>query len=33
MRWREIVALNKAVLNGKTVIYPNQWLQLPSPNA
>ncbi|MDB5097972.1 MAG: hypothetical protein JWM80_2393 [Cyanobacteria bacterium RYN_339] len=30
MRWREIVALNKAVLNGKTVIYPNQWLQLPS---
>jgi nucleoid-associated protein YgaU len=33
MRWREIVALNKALLNGKTVIYPNQWLQLPSVNA
>jgi nucleoid-associated protein YgaU len=32
-RWREIVALNKALLNGKTVIYPNQWLQLPSVNA
>lgn len=29
-RWREIVALNKAQLNGKTVIYPNQWLILPA---
>lgn len=29
-RWREIVALNKAQLNGKTVIYPNQWLILPT---
>jgi nucleoid-associated protein YgaU len=28
-RWREIVSLNKAILNGKTVIYPNQWLLLP----
>ena len=28
-RWREIVMLNKATLNGKTVIYPNQWLILP----
>lgn len=29
-RWREIVALNKALLRGKTTIYPNQWLILPS---
>ena len=29
-RWREIVMLNKATLNGKTVIYPNQWLVLPN---
>jgi nucleoid-associated protein YgaU len=28
-RWREIVAMNKAALQGKTVIYPNQWLMLP----
>lgn len=28
-RWREIVAMNKASLQGKTVIYPNQWLTLP----
>lgn len=32
-RWREIVALNKALLNGKTVIYPNQWLVLPNTRA
>lgn len=30
LRWKEIVALNKATLQGKTVIYPNQWLLLPS---
>jgi nucleoid-associated protein YgaU len=29
-RWREIVAMNKATLQGKTVIYPNQWLMLPN---
>jgi nucleoid-associated protein YgaU len=29
-RWREIVSLNKHLLNGSTVIYPNQWLLLPS---
>ena len=29
-RWREIVALNKALLKGKTTIYPNQWLMLPT---
>lgn len=29
-RWREIVSLNKAMLNGKTLIYPNQWLNLPT---
>lgn len=29
-RWREIVMMNKAMLNGKTVIYPNQWLNLPT---
>jgi nucleoid-associated protein YgaU len=29
-RWREIVAMNKAALQGKTVIYPNQWLMLPN---
>ncbi len=29
-RWREIVMLNKAMLNGRTVIYPNQWLTLPT---
>lgn len=29
-RWREIVAMNKAALQGKTVIYPNQWLTLPN---
>lgn len=28
-RWREIVALNKALLKGKTTIFPNQWLILP----
>jgi nucleoid-associated protein YgaU len=28
-RWREIVALNKATLRGRTTIYPNQWLILP----
>ncbi|MEB3198476.1 MAG: LysM peptidoglycan-binding domain-containing protein [Candidatus Sericytochromatia bacterium] len=28
-RWREIVALNKAALKGRTTIYPNQWLMLP----
>lgn len=32
-RWREIVALNKALLKGKTTIFPNQWLLLPSQNA
>jgi nucleoid-associated protein YgaU len=30
LRWKEIVALNKATLQGKTVIYPNQWLLIPS---
>lgn len=29
-RWREIVAMNKAALQGKTLIYPNQWLMLPN---
>jgi nucleoid-associated protein YgaU len=29
-RWREIVSLNKALLNGKTLIFPNQWLVLPN---
>ncbi|MFN3428323.1 MAG: LysM peptidoglycan-binding domain-containing protein [Candidatus Sericytochromatia bacterium] len=29
-RWREIVAMNKAALQGRTLIYPNQWLQLPT---
>lgn len=29
-RWREILALNKQTLQGKTLIYPNQWLVLPS---
>lgn len=29
-RWREIVEMNKAALNGKTVIFPNQWLVLPT---
>lgn len=29
-RWREIVALNKAALRGRTTIYPNQWLTLPN---
>ena len=28
-RWREIVAMNKAALQGRTLIYPNQWLVLP----
>lgn len=28
-RWREIVAMNKAALQGRTLIYPNQWLLLP----
>jgi nucleoid-associated protein YgaU len=31
-RWREIVAINKAALQGRTVIYPNQWLTLPVHN-
>ncbi|HEY9724084.1 MAG TPA: LysM peptidoglycan-binding domain-containing protein, partial [Oscillatoriaceae cyanobacterium] len=30
LRWREILSLNKQTLQGKTVIYPNQWLVLPS---
>lgn len=29
-RWKEIVALNKAALRGRTTIYPNQWLILPT---
>lgn len=29
-RWKEIVMLNKALLNGRTLIYPNQWLVLPN---
>jgi nucleoid-associated protein YgaU len=29
-RWREIVAMNKAALQGRTLIYPNQWLTLPT---
>jgi nucleoid-associated protein YgaU len=32
-RWREIVAMNKAALQGRTVIYPNQWLTLPINHA
>ncbi|MEB3329181.1 MAG: LysM peptidoglycan-binding domain-containing protein [Candidatus Sericytochromatia bacterium] len=32
-RWKEIVALNKAALHGRTTIYPNQWLTLPNQQA
>lgn len=28
-RWREIVMLNKQTLGGRTMIYPQQWLNLP----
>jgi nucleoid-associated protein YgaU len=29
-RWRELAALNRASLGNKNLVYPNQWLILPT---